>query len=782
MVERQIMSRHTDTELRWLSRLHEAFQDNQHLYLVMEYFAGGDLGSLDPEQKGIPEDHVRFYGAEVVLALEELHLLGFAHRDVKPGNVMMREDGHVSLTDFGSAGRIDPKTGQLFSRTSVGTPDYVSPEALMAQQSRNGAYYGPECDWWGLGVLLWELLTGEPPFYAASLVQTYQAISNHETFLKPKFEKLKISADAKSLLKGLLAPAGARLTLEQIKAHPFFSGIEWSAMHLSVPPFLPLLSSPEDTSRFYLDEASDDEDDTTRKIKTRKGQFDGIQLPFVGFTFTAGRAWHVAHGPQPVLQRLEGSRMRLAEVEAQVAELKESCETARLVADQIRRVASTDSLGTATDPPGVAPDDLQAAYDALVQNYEFLQMHYETLLGEHADTSRQLQALLTTLQEQEETRRQLESMLAHNQQRANLDKLKIEQLVTKLSTMALASKSTEAPSDPSSRKEKQLLRQRIQEYKCLEQQLVKESLARERLEQELADLKLAKGALEREHEALLIEQQRGGRPERRPSDASTGIRSLLSLGRSQHHHSRQASVLDPVGLLENLTANCPVRLLDTSGMGRKGKSPNWLKTRLSLRESGLWAGDSSLLASLRADLFWAQPAQPGEISGVTEKVTRHTFKIRTIASYSAADSVGVQERLDKEKKMLQGAMQLRDAARTPEQQSLAQAHIEAAQRVIKELTGQSDRGNSATSQHVFLPIPGENVCDACFHPGATLKCPDCDTHIHADCHDDMVMGCVEAAALRPVLPIYLQVSSSAEVRRFLTALQTARMHFKANDD
>ena len=155
---------------------------------------------------------------------------------------------------------------------------------------------------------------------------------------------------------------------------------------------------------------------------------------------------------------------------------------------------------------------------------------------------------------------------------------------------------------------------------------------------------------------------------------------------------------------------------------------------------------------------------------------------QSVDDYEAAKQVRLQERLEKEKKMLQGAMQLRDAARTPEQQSSAQAHIEAAQRVIKELTEQSNGGSSASSQHVFLPIPGEHVCDACFYPGATLKCPDCDTHIHPDCHDDMVMGCVEAAALRPVLPIYLQVSSSAEVRRFLTALHSARTHFISIDD
>jgi len=784
MAERLIMSEGKSS--RWLAQLHESFQDEHFLYLVMEYFPGGDLNALDLEQKGLPEADVRIYAAEIVLALEELHQMGYVHRDVKPGNVMVREDGHVRLTDFGSAGKLDPSTGLVFSRTSVGTPDYISPEALHAQQSRNGAFYGREADWWGLGVLLWELLTGEPPFYAPSLVQTYQNIAAHATFLK--FDSIRVSEEARALLRGLLCERKERLDAERIKAHPFFRGIEWERVHMAGPPMVPLLSSPEDTSRFYLDDDDVEDGCGSAGLSTdrKRTAFEGTQLPYVGFTHDPSRLWHLSRDTLPVLKRVESSRLRLEEVESQVAELRQSCDMARQVADQIKRVASRDSMNCIED----GTDELEAGYEALVQNYEFLQVHYESLLIEHADTSRQLNALLSALQEQEEAKKELESELVESQQRSSLDRVKINQLVGKLATMSLGPvKSVDRVPEDAGR-DKQLLKQRAQECKRLEQQLLKEQSSRERLTQEAADLRAAKAALEREHEALLVEYRGNASPNsgsllssspgRRPSDASTMLRSVLSLGR---HHSRQPSALDSTGMQEGT-----MRVMDMTTPRKRGAAPIWQKTRLIIRETGVWLGDT-LLASIRADLFWVQPVQPGELVGVPTRITQHTFKLRSIATWESQEPKissleEVKARLEKERRILQGAEQLLAAAKTAEQQTIAHTHIDTSCRLISQLeghlSGQSKIDSDSLSTnggHAFTLLPPNNpdlICDACHRPAATHLCPACDSHSHRECHGLIPLRCAQAAALRLAVPVYLQAGSTEEARKWMRAFEAAR--------
>ncbi|XP_059421994.1 rho-associated protein kinase 2 isoform X4 [Carassius carassius] len=265
----------------WVVQLCCAFQDDRSLYMVMEYMPGGDLVNLTSTYD-VPEKWAKFYTAEVVLALDAIHSMGFIHRDVKPDNMLLDRYGHLKLADFGTCMKMDG-TGMVHCDTAVGTPDYISPEVLRSQGG--DGYYGRECDWWSVGVFIYEMLVGDTPFYADSLVGTYSKIMDHKNSLNFP-DDIEISQEAKNIICAFLTEREVRLGrngIEEIKRHPFFKNEQWtfSTIRETAAPVVPELSSDIDTSNF--DEIEEDKGEVETFPISKA--FVGNQLPFVGFTY-----------------------------------------------------------------------------------------------------------------------------------------------------------------------------------------------------------------------------------------------------------------------------------------------------------------------------------------------------------------------------------------------------------------------------------------------------------------------------------------------------------------
>ena len=255
--ERDVLAK---AENPWIVELRCSFQDERFLYLAMEFLPGGDLMTLLIKKDILSENEARFYTAETLLALDSVHRLNYIHRDLKPDNILMDASGHVKLSDFGlckhasvfsssvlyERPRLDEDAAMLerkseFKRSrqlaysTVGTPDYIAPEVF----GKGG--YNETIDWWSLGVILYEMLVGYPPFYSDDPASTCQKILHwRKTLVVPK--EARLSPAATDLIRKLVCDAQDRLGrngVEEIMGHPFFLGVNWQSLRETRAPNIP---------------------------------------------------------------------------------------------------------------------------------------------------------------------------------------------------------------------------------------------------------------------------------------------------------------------------------------------------------------------------------------------------------------------------------------------------------------------------------------------------------------------------------------------------------------
>ncbi|CAI4223049.1 unnamed protein product [Auanema sp. JU1783] len=252
IIEREEVA-HTLTENRVLQRckhpfltlLIYSFQTPFHFCFVMEFANGGELFTHLQKNKTFSESRTRFYGGEIVLALGYLHSLAIVYRDMKLENLLLDKDGHIKIADFGLC-KEEIKFGDR-TNTFCGTPEYLAPEVLEDND------YGRAVDWWGVGVVMYEMMCGRLPFYSKDHQKLFQLIMAGEL----RFPS-KLSPEAKNLLSGLLVkePAnrlgGGTDDALEICQHPFFNGLDWGRLYRKEiePPYKPMVQSETDTSYF----------------------------------------------------------------------------------------------------------------------------------------------------------------------------------------------------------------------------------------------------------------------------------------------------------------------------------------------------------------------------------------------------------------------------------------------------------------------------------------------------------------------------------------------------
>ena len=277
----------------WIVELKASFQEDDYLYLVMEYLPGGDFMNLLIKKDILTEDEAKFYTAELILAIENIHKLDCIHRDIKPDNVLIDKTGHIKLSDFGLA-KVSPKIFEINNNNEnidfkpdshqknyscVGTAYYVAPEVLKKKG------YGPEVDWWSVGVIFFEMLFGYAPFHSKETNQVCHKVLNWQKYLVIP-SKIKISKEAEDLIWKLINNSNQRLGIggaEEIKKHPFFKDVDWDNIRNTKAPFIPRLKNDYDTHYFEtLEEKEPFYPNRFNKKQKRK------DIEFMGYTFKEG--------------------------------------------------------------------------------------------------------------------------------------------------------------------------------------------------------------------------------------------------------------------------------------------------------------------------------------------------------------------------------------------------------------------------------------------------------------------------------------------------------------
>ncbi|KAF8823330.1 Pkinase-domain-containing protein [Lentinula edodes] len=253
-----------------------SFQNPDKLYLVMSFVNGGELFYHLQREGKFDQDRSRFYAAELLVALEHLHGFNVVYRDLKPENILLDYTGHIALCDFGLCKLNMSETEK--TNTFCGTPEYIAPELLESQG------YTKTVDWWTLGVLLYEMMTGLPPFYDDNVNTMYQRILTDPLNFPPD-----MPSEARSVMTGLLQRDPAkRLGAnggEEIKRHPFFAKyIDWERLIKKgyPPPFKPSVESVLDVANFDPDFTNEEAQDS---VVTDSALSETVQDQFRGFTY-----------------------------------------------------------------------------------------------------------------------------------------------------------------------------------------------------------------------------------------------------------------------------------------------------------------------------------------------------------------------------------------------------------------------------------------------------------------------------------------------------------------
>lgn len=328
LTERDIL---TAAKSEWLVKLLYAFQDEQQIYLAMEYVPGGDFRTLLNNTGVLHNRHARFYIAEMFSCVDSLHNLGYIHRDLKPENFLIDSTGHVKLTDFGlAAGMLNPgkiesmrikleEVGNTtvpfgrpmeqrtaaerregyrslrerevnYANSIVGSPDYMAPEVLKGED------YDFTVDYWSLGCMLFEALAGYPPFAGATVDETWQNLKRWQKVLrKPQYEDPNyfLSRRTWDLITRLVAAKETRFkNIQQIHEHEYFDEVDFNKLRERNAPFVPELDSETDAG--YFDDFSSEADmakykevhDKQRQLEEMADRDEQMSKGlFVGFTF-----------------------------------------------------------------------------------------------------------------------------------------------------------------------------------------------------------------------------------------------------------------------------------------------------------------------------------------------------------------------------------------------------------------------------------------------------------------------------------------------------------------